>query len=127
MKKILIAILLFITLCSFTSKKLDGGTFDADIYIIISEDTSCVKQFALDSANLEIQSEDLNARGATFYSYGNPIMIWFPIEPSYEILNHELMHTVIFIMQWVGVPLSDDTNEVYAFEMQYLTKQYYAR
>lgn len=127
MKRILILIFLFLTLSSFTQRKIDGGTFDADIYIIISDDTACVKQFVLDSANMEIAIEDLNARAVTLYTYGNPIVMWFPEEPSTEILNHELMHVVIFIMQWVGIPLSDETNEVYAFEMQYLTKQYYAR
>lgn len=128
MKKILYILLFFTFLnanAGVKAYKMDGGTFDVDVYVVISEDTAGVKCFMLDTAGIEISGEDLDARALTFYSYGSPIVMWFPEYPKPEILNHELMHAVIFIMQWAGVPLDDSSNEVYAYEIQYLTMKFY--
>jgi hypothetical protein len=27
-------------------------------------------------------------------------------------------------MQWAGIPFTDDTEEIYAYELQYLTNQF---
>ena len=74
----------------------------------------------------ETDSDIFNSRGITMYNYGYPIVVWFPKGTKNEyLINHELLHVVVSILQWANVPLSDDTEEVYAFELQYITKQFY--
>lgn len=43
-----------------------------------------------------------------------------------SMLQHEIFHTVGFFMSRINTPLTDDTHEVYAYLVQYLTEQIYA-
>jgi len=42
------------------------------------------------------------------------------------LLQHELFHTVAFFMQEIDTPLNDTTQEVYAYLMQWLTREIYS-
>lgn len=42
------------------------------------------------------------------------------------LLQHEIFHTVGFFMSEINTPLNDDTHEVYAYLVQYLTEKIYA-
>ncbi len=44
-------------------------------------------------------------------------------EPGDPELAHEVFHAVHFLMENVGVRLSDDSDEVYAYGIQHLTEQ----
>jgi len=72
------------------------------------------------------KSEDFDSRATTFTSIdGKSPIIWMPNTNDVSVVNHELLHATISIMNWAGVPLSDDTEEVYAYELQYLSKHFY--
>lgn len=49
------------------------------------------------------------------------------LKNSFEmgLLQHEIFHTVGFFMSEIHTPLNDDTHEVYAYLVQYLTEQIY--
>jgi len=125
MKKLFLIILLLFSL-NIKSKpiKINGGTFDIDIYIYTGVDTNFLKKEINKLTNIDVIGNDFENRGMTFYNIGYPIVIWFPDYPKdNSILNHELLHAVIAIMNWANIPLTNETEEIYAYELQYLTKQ----
>lgn len=125
MKKVLLLILILFSL-NIESKpiKINGGTFDLDIYIYTGTDTTYLKKEIGDLVNIKLTGDDFETRGLTLYNYSYPIVMWFPEYPKdNSLLNHELLHAVIAIMRWANIPLTEDTEEIYAYELQYLTKQ----
>lgn len=107
--------------------QLDGGTFDVDIYVVVCE--SEIKAYNYISINLDssVKQEDFNAGGVTFDQQNGNIVIWLRNTNDKSINAHELLHTNIAIMNLVNIPLKEDTEEVYAYELGYLTKQFYQK
>jgi hypothetical protein len=136
---IIVAVILLVTLSMallFCSKKqsifedriftMSGGTFDQDIVVIITEDTSYALTYMRDNIDSTVTTEDFDSRGTTFDSNnGSPIVIWLPNNNDISINNHELTHATFNIMRWAGVKYSDESEETYAYEMQLLSSQFY--
>lgn len=126
MKKILFILLFITSFCKAKSFKIDGGTFDLDIYFYITDDTSLVRSKITEIVNMETDSSLFDARGLTLYNYGYPIVVWFPKNTNDPaLINHELLHVVISILNWASIPLSNDTEEIFAYELQYITNKFY--
>lgn len=110
---------------------LSGGTFDMDVKVVITENVPFAFQVVLDNIDSSFTSKDFNARGVTFYKYGYNIVMWLPERPvsveQISIANHELFHVVKSIMFNSGIDLSDETEEAYAYEFQYVSKQFYEK
>ncbi|MEI6186976.1 MAG: hypothetical protein WCP46_00545 [Alphaproteobacteria bacterium] len=98
--------------------EMDGGTFDVSITVFITKDTSLVREYS--------STMDFNSSACTADEDG-VIMVWFPSYPSQDLLTHEMTHVNEFILHDVGVPHSEDTDEVYAYEMGYLIKEFYKK
>jgi len=47
-------------------------------------------------------------------------------EHEFGILHHELFHVVHFIMNNIGMPLTDESVEAYTYLIQFLTTKIYA-
>ncbi len=126
MKRILFILLFITTFCQAKSFKIDGGTFDLDIYFYITDDTALVRNKITEIVNIETDSSLFDARGLTLYNYSYPIVVWFPkniTDPA--LINHELLHVVVSILNWANIPLSNDTEEIFAYELQYITNKFY--
>lgn len=109
--------------CKFT---IPGGTFDMDVRVIITEDTAYAAQYIRENLDASVTGNDLNCRGITFGVLdGRGPIIWLPTSEDVSINNHELFHATMNIMQWAGVEYSDKTEETYAYQMQYLSNQFY--
>lgn len=109
--------------CKFT---IPGGTFDMDVRVIITEDTGYAAKYIRENLDSTVVGSDLDCRGVTFGVYdGKGPIIWLPTAKDVSINNHELFHATMNIMQWAGVEYSDKTEEVYAYQMQYLSNQFY--
>ena len=103
--------------------KITGGTYDIDIFVFVNDDLNYVIS-KCKLIGIVVDSSYFEARAVTIYDYGYPIVIWFPEDcKDRTIVNHELFHTTTRVLQWAGIPLNDSTEEAYAFEMQYLSKQ----
>lgn len=120
-------IILTYMICMYVDQKprtftIPGKTFDLDVVVVISKDVNksykIIRQF-----DTTARIEDFEARGVTFVN-GSSIVVWMP-EVQKEIVSHELLHATIAIMNWASVPLKDDTEEVYAYQLQYLTNEFY--
>ena len=110
---------------------MDGGTFDVDILVVISEDldrvVDSVNSFLSDST---LSKRDFIARGVTYHSNDGRIILWMPSMSYGDVndvatANHELFHVVKAIMFWANISLSNDTEETYAYEMAYISRQFY--
>lgn len=109
--------------CKFT---IPGGTFDMDVRVIITEDTAYAAEYIRENLDASVTGNDLNCRGITFGVLdGRGPIIWLPTAEDVSINNHELFHATMNIMQWAGVEYSDKTEESYAYQMQYLSNQFY--
>ncbi len=45
---------------------------------------------------------------------------------DFEIISHELFHATHYILKRVGMTLSDETDEAYAYLNSYLTEKFYS-
>lgn len=109
--------------CEFV---IHGGAVDLDVKVLITEDVN--KALAYVKLNLDstIKISDFDARGVTFCSQdGKSPIMWVPTAEDLSIVNHELFHATADIMRWASIPYSEDTEEVYAYELQYLSSQFY--
>ena len=111
---------------------IDGGTFDMPLDIIITNDTQKALEYVKNNNDSTATIQDFDSRGLTYpVNNGRPPIVWIPkMDGSPEdisILNHELLHANISILTWAGLSLSDSTEEVYAYNYQYLTKQFYGK
>ena len=105
---------------------LKGTTFDMDVTVLITDDTAFAVKYVRENLDSSAKSEHFNARAVTFVTVdGKPPIIWLPHNTPIEVVNHELLHATIDIMNWAGVPLTDSTEEVYAYELQYLSNEFY--
>lgn len=110
----------------------DAGTYEIPLYLVITKDTTAAKltinsffpgtDFSYSLANIEAE---------TFFAEGFPIVIWLQAIPStpaeYGTFNHELFHMTSCIMQYVNIPLSEDSEEAWAYEFSYISKQFLSK
>jgi hypothetical protein len=111
---------------------IDGSTFDMPVEVIITEDTAKALKYVQENNDSTAKLEDFRARGVTFpINDGRPPIIWIPhMDNSPEdisIINHELLHANFSILSWAGVYLCDSSEEVYTYNYQFLTKQFYGK
>lgn len=107
---------------------ITGGTFDVNLTFVITTDTikakKLIRENIVDSVNMPF-----GGRGFSTNDGQGNMIIYMPVfnatPEDMALLNHELSHTTIAIMQWAGVPLLTDIDEVYAYELAYLTLNFY--
>jgi hypothetical protein len=110
---------------------MDGGTFPFPIKVVIQEDpnkaSKLINQYVEDSISADGFEE---VAGYTFMdSEGRPVVIWLfqmSDDPSdVAVANHELLHATLAIMNFSGIPLTGESEEIYGYEMQHLSNQFY--
>lgn len=105
---------------------LSGNTFDMDVTVLITDDTAFATRYVKGHLDTTATAQDFDARAVTFTILnGRSPIIWIPNNTPIEIVNHELLHATISIMNWAGVPLNNSTEEVYAYELQHLSNEFY--
>ena len=110
---------------------LSGGTFDVNVKVVITKNVVFALNVVKDNIDSSYTPKDFDARGVTFYQYGYPIVLWLPEKPvsieQISVANHELFHVTRAIMLNASTELSDQTEETYAYELQYISKQFYEK
>lgn len=108
--------------------KIEGKVFDQDVIVVVTEDKKFAHDFVKSNYYSDSTPEDFNSRGTTYPSTdGKPVVIWLPHTKDIGVNNHELIHATISIMNWAGLELSEQTEEVYGYEMQYLSTEFYKK
>lgn len=65
-------------------------------------------------------------KGQTVLLSNNTLLIWMPHIPTiedYGTLSHEIFHCVDFLMNDIGVSLTRESGEAYAYLIGYITKK----
>ena len=105
---------------------LKGGTFDLDVKVLITDDTVFAAKYIHENNGAIVEPGDLDARGSTFGTLeGSTPIIWLPTDFTVPVANHELFHASVNLMEWAGIPLHNNTEEAYAYEMQQLSNEFY--
>ena len=105
---------------------LSGSTFDLDVTVLVTEDTAYAAQYVRDNLDSTITSKDFEARAVTFGPVeGKPIIVWLSDAEDKGVVAHELFHAMLYKMHWAGMELNSETEEAFAYELQYLTSQFY--
>jgi hypothetical protein len=105
---------------------LEGNTFDLDVKVLITEDTAFAAKYIKENLDSTAKSNDLDARGVTYGTIdGKSPIIWLPHTNDIAVINHELLHATISVMNWANVPLTNDTEEVYTYELQHLSNEFF--
>lgn len=108
--------------------ELEGGALDMNVTVIITEDTSYALKYAKDNLDNTLTSDAFDGRGVTLETIdGKNIILWLPNANDKSIINHELLHASINILDWAGIQIKDSTEEILTYEMQYLSKQFYSQ
>jgi len=108
--------------------QLDSGIFDLGVTVIITKDTAIAIKYVRENLDPSVVSVDFDSRATTFGTVdGKSPIIWFYTIDDTFVVTHELLHATINILQWAGIKQNDSTEEIYAYQLQYLTKQFYAR
>lgn len=53
------------------------------------------------------------------------VICWIKDKKNYWHVAHEIFHCVDLMLRQNGITLSDDSDECYAYTIQYLTQQFY--
>lgn len=106
---------------------IDGGSFPMDIEVLINPDVEMAAQYVRDNLDTTVTACDFDgAAGLTFsFDDGKPGIIWLSSIDDPGVINHELLHATINTMRYSGVSLDDSSEEAYAYQLQYLTTQFY--
>ena len=103
---------------------LSGDTFDMDVNVLITDDTAFAAKYVRDNLDSAVTGADFDCRGVTFpIKDGKSPVIWLPYKSPVAIINHELFHATVEVMNWASVPFNVTTEEVYAYELQHLSQQ----
>lgn len=110
--------------------KISFGSYGDSAYIIVTDDINKAYSFIYNNSDSTIDIKDLqSSSGVTVANgYGLPT-IWLRdtslTAESIGVINHEIFHLTYYIMHRAGIPLSDDTDEAYAYELDYISSQIY--
>lgn len=103
---------------------LSGDTFDMDVNVLITDDTAFAATYVRENLDSTVTGADFDCRGITFpIRDGKSPIVWLPYKSPIAIINHELFHATVEVMNWASVPLNITTEEVYAYELQHLSQQ----
>jgi hypothetical protein len=105
---------------------ITGSTFDIDVIVLVTEDTAYAAQYVRDNLDSTVTGKDFDARAVTFGPQeGKPIIIWLSDAEDKGVVAHEFFHATLYKMYWAGMELHSETEEAFAYELQYLTSQFY--
>lgn len=73
----------------------------------------------------ELEAIKVNGNGRTILLRGGQCILWIPDYPKLGsgILAHEIFHSVSLMLGNAGIRLSNDSDEIYAYAIAYLTEQ----
>jgi len=105
---------------------LKGSTFDMDVTVLITDDVSFATKYVKENLDSTVTAADFNARAVTFPIVdGKSPIIWMSSIEDQGVVAHELFHTTLNIMYWTGMELNSETEEAFAYEIQFLTNSFY--
>lgn len=110
----------------YRTATLAGSTFDMDVTVLVTEDIDYALQYVRENLDSTVTIQDFDARAVSFpIVEGKSPIIWMADTEDQGVIAHEIFHTALNIMYWTGMELNSETEEAFAYEVQYLTNQFY--
>jgi len=86
----------------------------------------------LDSEDLEyLESASFESRGKAVLFKEPKVLIWMPEKPNCMItlstVAHEIFHATCMILERIGIKYGDDSDEAYAYLLQFITREAYSQ
>lgn len=125
------AIILFLqnnptTTARYRTVTLAGSTFDIDVKVLVTEDIDYAIKYVRENLDSTVTAKDFDARAVSFPIVdGKSPIIWMATTEDKGVIAHEIFHTALNIMYWTGMELNSETEEAFAYEVQYLTNSFY--
>lgn len=111
-------------------KKIKDEIYHANIRIMACCDENEVADYFKKTYSVECGMNDAGARVFTLRNEKKRLDVIYLIIPIFDwtiqqqaLLVHELFHITYIVLSAVGIKLSDDSDEAYAYYLQYLTTQ----
>ena len=108
-------------------KVIELGLFPYDIMVAncvsVADIKNTLKKFGQE---MDIDAENHlggNDLGYTIKLPSNAVLIYFPKKPTLGTIAHESLHAVWMILDTMGVEPSKQSEEVYAYVLEYLTNK----
>ena len=108
---------------------ISPGTYNCfTIEVIVTDDINTLYPYIKQNVYLDITKEDLlTAEAYTFTDPDGNLVLWFRnISRSTEdisTISHECLHATIRIMDAVHIPLTEDSEEAFTYQLDFLTSQ----
>lgn len=114
------------TFTKYRMYTLGGDTFDMDVTVLITEDVEFAAKYVRENLDSTVTAKDFDARAVSFpINDGKNPIIWMATAEDKGVIAHEIFHTALNIMYWTGMELNSETEEAFAYEVQYLTNSFY--
>ncbi len=113
---------------------IKGETFPYDVLVCLGVTREEIlayfkKHFEYDFAPEELEQLEMRGHGRTLRLNSNAMICWtkeFPrTAAEFGYLAHEIFHTADLIIRRAGATLSDDSDEVWAYQIDWLTRRIY--
>lgn len=110
---------------------VNHGTYPFDIMVFIDQSDEVVykelnKYIDLTEEDKEILKCEGNGR-TVMLEGGQTVMRIVQGKQFHETIAHEIFHCVDFLFRKIGIQLSENSDEAYAYQIEYLTKQLYEK
>lgn len=113
-------------LTKYQTVTLSGSTFDMDVKVLVTEDIDFALKYVRENLDSTVTIQDFNARAVSFPIVdGKSPIIWMATTDDKGVIAHEIFHTALNIMYWAGMELNSETEEAFAYEIQFLTNSFY--
>ena len=105
---------------------ISGSTFDMDVTVLVTEDIDYAVKYVRENLDSTVTAKDFDARAVSFPTVdGKEPIIWMATTEDKGVIAHEIFHTALNIMYWTGMELNSETEEAFAYEVQFLTNSFY--
>jgi len=105
---------------------IKGDTFDLNVTVIVTESIPVALKYVRENLDSTVTAADFDARAVSFPTIdGKSPIIWMADTKDKGVVAHELFHTALNVMYWTGMELNSETEEAFAYEIQYLTNSFY--
>lgn len=114
------------TTARYRTVTLGGSTFDMDVKVLVTEDIDYAVKYVRENLDSTVTAKDFDARAVSFPIVdGKSPIIWMANTEDQGVIAHEIFHTALNIMYWTGMELNSETEEAFAYEVQFLTNSFY--
>lgn len=116
--------------------ELKGSVFPTDVLVCLGKTEQEITEYITDVFDYALSDEektDLKPskawQGRTVLMEGNWIVMMLKHHPAnasgFAILAHEIFHATDMMLRIRSIKLSNDSDEVWAYQIQWLTKEIY--